>query len=321
MPNVTNYAETWEKEILETMIQGTLCSPFITSNVKWLSAKTFHFTQMSTTGYKPHSRNGGWNRGIYNQVDVPFTLYHDRDVEFLVDKADVDESNQTAAIKNVAENFVETQSNPEMDAEFFSKLYEVAHGASLASATAIGTWTVDNVLTRLKAMFKAGRMRAYKQEGSLLAYVSSDIMDLLELSSTFQRKIEMTSIADGGVGYETRVTNVDGVDLLEVVDTERFNTSFDFTAAANSGDGGFEPTATAVPINVAIASMRTAKKVPKLSSIYWFAPGTHTVGDGYLYQSREYSGTFVFPNNKTNAIDSVFVDIDAAALEVPSTVR
>lgn len=104
MPNL-NYAEVWNPELLEIRIQETLSSPFITQNVRWLDAKTFHFTQMSTSGYKSHNRNGGWNTGKYVQTDVPFTLTHDRDVEFLVDKADVDETNSTASIKNISEVF------------------------------------------------------------------------------------------------------------------------------------------------------------------------------------------------------------------------
>ena len=66
MPNL-NYAEVWNPELLEIRIQETLSSPFITQNVRWLDAKTFHFTQMSTSGYKSHNRNGGWNTGKYVQ--------------------------------------------------------------------------------------------------------------------------------------------------------------------------------------------------------------------------------------------------------------
>lgn len=54
---------------------------------------------MSTSGYKSHSRLGGWNKGTFAQTDVPFTLTHDRDISFLVDKIDVDETNETASIK------------------------------------------------------------------------------------------------------------------------------------------------------------------------------------------------------------------------------
>lgn len=80
-----NYAEQWSPELLEILMQGTLTSPFVTSNVRWLDAKTFHFTQMSTSGYKNHNRKGGWNVGSYEQKDVPYTLTHDRDVEFIDD--------------------------------------------------------------------------------------------------------------------------------------------------------------------------------------------------------------------------------------------
>ena len=99
MPNL-NYAEQWSPELLAILIQGTLTSPFVTTNVRWLDAKTFHFTQMSVSGYKNHKRTGGWNTGEYNQKDVPYTVTHDRDVQFMVDKADVDETNQTASIQN-----------------------------------------------------------------------------------------------------------------------------------------------------------------------------------------------------------------------------
>jgi hypothetical protein len=309
MPNVINYAEQWSRELLQTIIQGTICSPFITDNVRWLNAKTFHFTQMVTSGYKNHSRTGGWNRGAVTQADIPYTLYHDRDIEFLVDKADVDESNQTATIQNISSKFVELQANPEMDAEFFSKVAKIAGENDLLTSTARSSYTVDNVFTRLKAMMKAGKLRVYRQRGSLVAYVCSDIMDLLERSKEFTRKIEMTQVADGGMGIETRVTEIDGVPLFEVADDERFYNDFDFSSA----DGGFVPADGAQKINVLFASVEMVKKVPKISSIYFFAPGQHTEGDGYLYQNRAYSGTFIFPNGKDNKIDSIFVDVDASS--------
>ena len=129
MPNL-NYAQVWEPELLEILMQGTLTSPFVTSNVKWLDAKTFHFTQMSVSGYKNHKRSGGWNSGTFNQKDVPFTLTHDRDVEFLVDKADVDETNATASIQNISRTFEQTQVVPEMDALFFSKVAKAAQSTA-----------------------------------------------------------------------------------------------------------------------------------------------------------------------------------------------
>lgn len=308
-----NYAQVWEPELLEILMQGTLTSPFVTSDVKWLNANSFHFTQMSVSGFKNHSRNGGWNKGSYAQTDVPFTLTHDRDISFLVDKADVDETNATASIQNISKVFEQTQVVPETDALFFSKVAQAAQKVTgYHSSTASSDYTKANVFSKLKGFIAAGKLRRYKANGSLIMYVSSAIMDLLELSTEFTRKIEMTQIAEGGMGIETRVTDIDGVTLMEVVDDERFYDSFNWDPEG----GGFEPTKKgsettgAHKINVLIACGQTCKTVPKISSIYYFNPGTHTEGDGYLYQNRSLSDVFVFPNGKDSKIDSVYVDVD-----------
>ena len=318
-----NYAEQWSPELLEILMQGTLTSPFVTSNVRWLDAKTFHFTQMSTSGYKNHNRKGGWNTGTYDQKDVPFTLEHDRDVEFLVDKADVDETNATASIQNISRVFEQTWVVPETDALFFSKVAQAAqkeegyHGSTATSA-----YTKAKVFSMLKDILAKGKLRRYKANGSLIMYVRSEIMDALEQSTEFTRKIEMTQIAEGGMGIETRVTDIDGVPIMEVIDNERFYDAFDWEPEG----GGFAPLKKVVvdqehsveavtgahKINVLVACGQTCKTVPKINSIYYFEPGAHTKGDGYLYQNRSFSDVFVFPNGRDGKIDSIYVDVDTA---------
>lgn len=316
-----NYAEQWSPELLEILMQGTLTSPFVTSNVRWLDAKTFHFTQMSTSGYKNHNRKGGWNTGTYDQKDVPFTLEHDRDVEFMVDKADVDETNATASIQNISRVFEQTWVVPETDALFFSKVAQAAqkeegyHGSTATSA-----YTKAKVFGMLKDILAKGKLRRYKANGSLIMYVCSEIMDALEQSTEFTRKIEMTQIAEGGMGIETRVTDIDGVPIMEVIDDERFYDAFDWEPEG----GGFAPlkkvaadqehsveaVTGAHKINVLVACGQTCKTVPKINSIYYFEPGAHTKGDGYLYQNRSFSDVFVFPNGRDGKIDSIYVDVD-----------
>lgn len=297
-----NYAETYSPELLEILMQGTLTSPFVTDNVRWLDAKTFHFTQMSTSGYKNHKRDGGWNRGSYAQTDIPFTVTHDRDVEFLVDKAEVDETNKTASIQNISRVFEQTQVVPETDALFFSKVAAAAKKVDgYHSETAATAYTVDNTFSKL---------RRYKANGTLIMYVTSAIMDNLESSKEFTRKIEMTQIAEGGLGIETRVTDIDGVPIMEVIDDERFYDEFNWEPS----NGGFEAKTGAHKINVLIACGQTCKTVPKISSIYFFDPGAHTLGDGYLYQNRSLSDVFVFPNGRDGKVDSVYVDTDTVAV-------
>lgn len=313
MANTVNYAEVWQPELLEIMRQNTLCSPFITTAVKWLGAKTFHFTSMETSGFKNHSRNGGWNRGEFKQTDHDFTVSHDRDIEFLVDKADVDESNATASIQNIAKTFTLTQSGPEKDALFFSKVAATAKTLEgYHTETQASTINKENVYTYLKKCMASGKLRRYKAKGALICYVASFIMDALEQAPDFTRSIDVIRVADGGEGIETRITSIDGVPIMEVIDDETFYDSFNFQPS----DGGFAPTAsTAHKINTLIASPLTTKLVPKISSIYYFNPGAHTEGDGYLYQERELSDVFTFPNGKDGKVDSVFVDTDTATVE------
>lgn len=306
-----NYAETYSPELLEILMQGALTSPFVTDNVRWLDAKTFHFTQMSTSGYKNHKRDGGWNRGSYAQTDIPFTVTHDRDVEFLVDKAEVDETNKTASIQNISRVFEQTQVVPETDALFFSKVAAAAKKVDgYHSETAATAYTVDNTFSKLKKILSAGKLRRYKANGTLIMYVTSAIMDNLESSKEFTRKIEMTQIAEGGLGIETRVTDIDGVPIMEVIDDERFYDEFNWEPS----NGGFEAKTGAHKINVLIACGQTCKTVPKISSIYFFDPGEHTLGDGYLYQNRSLSDVFVFPNGRDGKVDSVYVDTDTVAV-------
>lgn len=316
-----NYAEQWSPELLEILMQGTLTSPFVTSNVRWLDAKTFHFTQMSTSGYKNHSREGGWNKGTYTQTDVPYTLTHDRDVEFMVDKADVDETNATASIQNISRIFEQTWVVPETDALFFSKVAQAAqktegyHGSTAASA-----YTKAKVFGMLKDILAKGKLRRYKANGTLIMYVTSQIMDALEQSTEFTRKIEMTQIAEGGMGIETRVTEIDGVPIMEVIDDERFYDAFDWEPEGGGfaplkkveAASGVEAVTGAHKINVLVACGQTCKTVPKINSIYYFEPGGHTKGDGYLYQNRSFSDVFVFSNGRDGKIDSIYVDVDTA---------
>jgi hypothetical protein len=302
-----NYAAVWSPELLAIKIQETLTSPFIVPNVKWLGAKTFHFTQMSTSGFKNHKRSGGWNRGTVTQNDNEFKVDFSRDIEFLIDKADVDETNATASIENIAKVFQMTQVAPEHDAYFFSKVAQKAIAAHLHSATAASDYTVDNVFTKLKQQL--ARVKRYRR--SNIMYVASWIMDLLELSKELTKKVELTQVADGGIGIETRVTFIDGVPILECIEEDRFYHKFNFEPDL----GGFEPIkGVSRKINTLIASTEMVITVPKISSIYYFEPGTHTEGDGWLYQHREDYDTFVFPNGKDNKIDSVFVDVDTSAL-------
>ena len=298
--NITKFSD----ELMATMIQGSLTSPFITKDVKWTGAKTFKFIGMNVSGFKNHNTAGGWNRGTITQFNNEYTITHDRDIEYYLDKRDVIESGVTT-MQNVLMKHVQENSVPEMDAVFFEAVSKAAIKAGLKSETAIGDYTAENVYGKLKAMLKNGRLRAYRTANALVMYVNSDIMDLLEQSKDFVRKIEVTQIAEGGAGIETRMTHIDGIPVFEVYDTERFYTAFDYTE-------NFVPASNGKKLNVAIVSLETVKTVPLIDDVAILTPEQYrTNGNGYTGQLRQLYDTFVFPNNKGNKVDSVFVDYQA----------
>lgn len=309
MANTINYAAKYERELIKTYIEGSYAAPFITTNVDWLDAKTFHFTQLSVGGYKAHDITGGWNRQFAVESDVPFTVTQDRDVEFFLDKREVDESNQTATIENVSNQFEETQAVPEKDAYFFSKIAKEAEDNDLKTSTAANTYTSANIYSKIVQFI--GKVRRYKNKG-LVVYLAPELMDLLALSSEIGKSMDVTTIVEGGKAIQTRVARIDGVPVVEVIDDDRFYSEYEF-------EDGYEIKEGAYKINMLAATPLTTKMVPKISSIYFFAPGEHTEGDGYLYQNRAFYDTFVFPNGKDGKIDSIYVDLDTTGYEPEPT--
>lgn len=290
MANAINYAERYQQELDQVLAQATLTNALETPNVNWMGAKTFHVPTVDVTGYQNHSRNGGWNRGDVTVTHEPYTLQFDRDVEFFVDQMDVDESNQAASAANITRVFLTEKAGPEVDAYRFGKMATHAIDEGLATGEAIDA---TNVFQRLKADIL--KVRKYGPS-NLIAYLSSEAMDALERSEEFTRNI---NVQDQGTAIETRVTSLDGVQLVEVWDTERFNSEHDFTS-------GF--TATGLSLNWVIVYRGAIVAKTKLNSIYLFQPGQHTQGDGYLYQNRMYHDLFVMKNKA----DGIVVSHEAA---------
>ena len=290
MANAINYAEQYRSELDQVLKQNMLTNELETSNVVWLGAKTFHVPTLSVTGYQDHSRNGGWNRGDVTVEHEPYTIQFDRDVEFFVDQMDVDESNQAASAANITRVFLQEHAGPEVDAYRFGKMAQHAISQELVTEEDVDS---TSVYQRLKSDIL--KVRKYGPS-NLIAYISSEAMDALERSNEFQRVI---NVQNAGTAIETRVTSLDGVRLVEVWDMDRFNTAHDFTQ-------GFVPEGQ--DINWVIVYRGAVVAVTKINSIYLFAPGQHTQGDGYLYQNRMYHDLFVMKNKADGIVLSIKAD-------------
>ncbi|HES3191360.1 TPA: hypothetical protein VN232_000988 [Streptococcus pyogenes] len=287
-----NYVTKREKEFDQKLMQGALTNILETPRVNWLGAKSFEIPTVSVSGYKSHTRSKGYNAGTVSNDKKVYTLNFDRDIEFFVDIADVDETNQELSMANITGTFITEHATPELDAYRFSKLATTAITATQFKAE--DDYSETNVYSRLKAAILP--IRKYGA-GNIVIYVSSEIMDFLERSKDFTRSIATTSPQ----GIDTRVTSLDGVQIVEVWDDARFKTQFEFTDGFVKASGGKD-------INFLIVAKPAVIAKAKFNSIYLFAPGQHTEGDGYLYQNRMYHDLFVLENKK----DGVYVSHKSA---------
>lgn len=287
-----NYITKHEGQFEKRLMQGALTANLETPKVNWLGARSFELPTISVTGYKAHTRSKGYNSGTVSNDKNVYTLGFDRDVEFFVDTADVDETNQELSAANISNTFISEHATPEVDAYRFSKI--------ATSAITNGHYKQEddysevNVFSRLKAAILP--IRKYGAS-NIVVYVSSEIMDFLERSKDFTRSIATTSPQ----GIDTRVTSIDGVEFIEVWDDARFKTQFDFTTGFVKSSGGKD-------INFLVVTKPAVVAKAKFNSIYLFAPGQHTEGDGYLYQNRLYHDLFVLKSKQ----DGVYVSHKSA---------
>lgn len=291
MPTAYNYV-TKDGGIFDQKIeQGLLTTILGVPDVQLVNGgRSFTLTTITTTGLKDHSRDKGFNTGSVQNEKKVYTMGQDRDVEFFIERQDVDETNQDLAVANISKTFIEEHVQPELDAYRFSK---IASEATTAGNSAEETLTVDNVYSRMKASILP--LRKYGPQ-NIVGFVSSEAMDLLERSNEFTRSITNQNV--GLTALESRVTSIDGVQLVEVWDDSRFYDKYDFTE-------GYKVTDDAKSINFEFVAKPAVIPIVKENAIYMFAPGQHTEGDGYLYQNRLYHDLFV----KSQKQDGIYVSL------------
>ena len=267
--------------------------------------RSFTLKTISTSGLQTHTRGKGFNSGTVTDEKTIYTMGQDRDVEFYLDRQDVDETNQELAMANISNVFITEQVQPELDSYRFSKMATSfdnidtsdTEGNLLAKTHKVEeTLDATNAYSQLKTGI--GKIRKYGTQ-NLLGYVSSEVMDSLERSKEFTRNITNQNV--GTTALESRITSIDGVQLIEVYEPNRFMTKYNFK-------DGAKPTEDAKAINFLIVAKPAVISIVKENAVFLFAPGQHTDGDGYLYQNRLYHDLFI----KKHKRDGIFVSVKKA---------
>ena len=264
--------------------------------------RSFTLKTISTSGLQPHTRGKGFNSGTVTDEKTIYTMGQDRDVEFYLDQQEVDETNQELAMANISNVFITEQVQPELDSYRFSKMATSfdnidtsdAEGNLLAKTHKVEeTSDATNAYSQLKTGI--GKVRKYGTQ-NLVGYVSSEVMDSLERSKEFTRNITNQNV--GTTALESRITSIDGVQLIEVYEPNRFMTKYDFK-------DGAKPTEDAKAINFLIVAKPAVISIVKENAVFLFAPGQHTEGDGYLYQNRLYHDLFIKKHKRDGIYSSI----------------
>lgn len=291
--NTVNYVTQFERDLTQKYSRELLTASMTTEKVKFINANTVKLPFIELSGYKDHSRNGGFNRQSLKNDFQTFVLKNDRDVEFFVDEMDVDESNLALAAANVTNEFETQQAIPETDCYRISKLYadSVEHGAEISNTVL----TTDNILQIIDDLMEEMTEAEVPTEGRIL-YVTPAVNKIIKRADEIQR---MLNVGGNNGKIQRAIVELDGLKIEEIL-SNRMKTAYDFS-------DGFRPAVTAKQINMILFHPKSILACDKHKYIKLWPEGSHTEGDGFLYQNRKYGDLFLIPNRK----EGVYLNVEA----------
>lgn len=295
---VYDYAEKFTN-ILAQKYSKELCSFDLENSnpqVKFINAQTIKLPRIAVSGYKDHNRNTvGYNSGTISNDWEPKKLAHDRDIEFVIDPMDIDESNLVLTMANIQNTFETEQAIPEKDSYRFSKLYSELNTYKSANidTTVI---TEANVLSVFDTAMTAMDEAAVPSEGRII-YVTPAMNKIIKNAQGIERSI---SISGGSTSINRNVHSLDDVKIISVP-SARLKTAYNFT-------DGCVADADAKQINFILIHPSCVVCRDKYSYIKLFTPGTDSrTADNYIYQNRAYGDLFLIEKKA----DGAFINMEA----------
>jgi len=280
-----NYVTQFQTQLDQKYAQDLVTSDLGLNGAKFINAQTIQIPTITVSGYKEHSRAGGFKSGTIGNTFQAKTLAHDRDISFFVDAMDVDETNQVLSAANITNTFETEQAIPETDAYRLSKIY-ADYKTTFSKTTDTTVLTKDNVLTVFDGWMEAMDDAGVPEDGRIL-YCLAAVQTLIKNASQVARQIQADGAADGAINRTIR--SLDNV-KIKTVPAGRFKTAYDFTE-------GFVPAVGALQMNMMLVHPKSIIAADKHSAIYLWAPGSSaSAGDGWLYQNRKYGDLFLLAN-------------------------
>lgn len=287
---VYSYAEQFERQLAQKYVREMVSHDLTLSNpqIKFLNAQTIKIPKITVSGYKDHTRAGTYNAGTITNAWEPKKLEHDRDVEFILDPMDIDETNLVLEMANIQNVFETEQAIPEKDSYRFSKLYAEAKTYKKEGGSVIDNTVLNetNILEWFDEQMAIMDDLAVPEEGRVL-YATSTFKKILKNADGITRSVIVSGA--GAPAINRKVHSLDDV-KIKSVPSARFKTKYEFT-------NGCTPASTAKQINAMLVHPSCVISRDKYAYMKLFTPGTDSrTADNYIYQNRYYTDTFLIEN-------------------------
>lgn len=251
------------------------------TDLQIVNGKFLKIPTLTVSGYKDHARGtAGFNSGSYfNDFELK-SLEHDRDIEFIVDPMNVNESDLILSVANIQKRFETTQAIPELDCYTYSKLYSEAKRVGATIKT--DALTTANILSdfddSLKTFAEAG-----VPLDRVIMYATPDYKTKLKNAEGISRNMTITG---GENAIDRRVRSLDDIKKIVEVPSARLKTLYNFT-------DGYKVESAGKQIDYILIDPEAQVSRVKYSYIKMFTPGSDSrTADNYIYQNRRYNGTF-----------------------------
>lgn len=282
-----NYATIFSPVIDQALVATLTSAPMQAdaADIKYEGGSTIKLATVSTSGLGDYNRATGYPSGAVSVDWESYAFDKDRAIRLNIDKFDVDETAFVDTVANAVKVLREENTDPEIDAYRYAKVFSAVAGSSLAATPAPMEVYVPNksdILTKLQDDMTAVQ-DTVGETSPLVCYMSRQAYGVLSKSSEMDKILQVLETNINGVA--TKVKGLDSMPIIPVP-SARMRTAYTFNDGASTY--GFAAATTAGKINWIIAPRGALKGVVKGDEVKVIEPAVNQTFSGWSIMFRLY---------------------------------
>ena len=282
-----NYATIFSPVIDQALIATLTSAPMQAdaADIKYEGGSTIKLATVSTSGLGDYNRATGYPSGAVSVDWETYAFDKDRAIRLNIDKFDVDETAFVDTVANAVKVLREENTDPEIDAYRYAKVFSSVAGASLLATPApMASYVpaIGDILTKLQDDMTAVQ-DTVGETSPLVCYMSRQAYGVLSKSSEMDKILQVLETNINGVA--TKVKGLDSMPIIPVP-SSRMRTAYTFNNGA--GTYGFAAATTAGKINWIIAPRGALKGVVKGDEVKVIEPAVNQSFSGWSIMFRLY---------------------------------